>query len=126
MPSLSKAVDLSETVDLRFEAAPIRRKRFRLAYQVIEPLVAIADSIILVGASVAGGAFYHWMLGYPFNDTALSAACGVIASLAYALAAYRWELHRLRLLVQRKRDYARVVGCWLWAILVVTVVLFLL
>lgn len=126
MPSLSKAVDLSETVNLRFEAVPIRRKRFRLAYQVIEPLVAIADSIILVGASVAGGAFYHWMLGYPFNDTALYAACGVIASLAYALAAYRWELHRLRLLVQRKRDYARVVGCWLWAILVVTVVLFLL
>ena len=119
-------VSLSEAVDPRSEAAPIRRKRLRFAYQVIEPLVAIADSIILVSTSVAGGAFYHWFAGYTFNDAGLYAAYGVIASLAYALAAHRWELYRLRLLVQQKRDYARVAGCWLWAILVVSVVLFLL
>jgi undecaprenyl-phosphate galactose phosphotransferase/putative colanic acid biosynthesis UDP-glucose lipid carrier transferase len=97
-----------------------------LAYQVIEPLVAITDSIILVGASVAGGAFYQGVLGHPFDDAALYAAYGVIASVAYALAAYRWELYRLRLLVQRKRDYVRVAGCWLWAVLVVSVILFLM
>lgn len=119
-------VSLSEAVGSSSEAIPIRRKRFRLAYQVIEPLVAIADSVVLVSASLAGGVSYHWMLGYPFNDAALYAAYGLIASLAYALAAHRWELYRLRLLVQQKRDYARVVGCWLWAILVVSVVLFLL
>lgn len=119
-------VSLSEAVGSSSETIPIRRKRLRLAYQVIEPLVAIADSVVLVSASLAGGALYHWLAGYPVNDVALYAAYGMIASLAYALAAHRWELYRLRLLVQRKRDYARVVGCWLWAILVVSVVLFLL
>lgn len=118
-------VDLQETADIASDASPVRRTRFRMAYQVIEPLVVVADSIILVGASVVGGALYHWMAGYSF-DAALYAACGVVGSLAYTLAAYRWELHRLRLLVQRKRDYAVVVGCWLWAVLVVSVVLFLL
>jgi len=119
-------LSLIEEAGARSETVPVRRQRLGLAYQIIEPLVVVADSIVLVGASVAGGAFYHWIAGYPFNEAALYAAYGLIASLAYALAAYRWELYRLRLLVQRKRDYARVVGCWLWAILVVSVVLFLL
>ena len=119
-------LSLTESAGSGSETVPIRRQRLGLAYQIIEPLLVIADSIVLVGASIAGGALYHGMVGYPFNDVPLYAAYGVIASLAYALAAYRWELYRLRLLVQRKRDYARVVGCWLWAVLVVSVVLFLM
>lgn len=119
-------LSLTESAGPGTETVQLRRQRIGVAYQIVEPLIVMADAMVLVGASVAGGALYHWISGYPLNDAPLYAAYGVIASLAYALAGYRWELYRLRLLMQRKRDYARVAGCWLWAILVVSVVMFLL
>jgi undecaprenyl-phosphate galactose phosphotransferase/putative colanic acid biosynthesis UDP-glucose lipid carrier transferase len=102
------------------------RRRFRIAFSVIEPLVAGVDAAIIVGASVFGGATYQLVVNHRVGDLTPYIGLGLIGSLAYALAAHLCELYRLHEMPQRQRDYVRVATCWLWAVLVIGVVLFLI
>jgi Undecaprenyl-phosphate glucose phosphotransferase len=102
----------------------LRRRRLRIGFEAIEPLVASVDSAIIIGASLIGRAAYQLAVNAPIGDLAPYAGLGLIGSVAYALAAHRCELYRLQDLSRRQRDYVRVATCWLWAVLVISVVLF--
>jgi undecaprenyl-phosphate galactose phosphotransferase/putative colanic acid biosynthesis UDP-glucose lipid carrier transferase len=76
-----------------------------------------------------GGAAYQMALNGTVGDLECLAGFGLIGSLAYALAAHRCDLYQPQGLLQSRRDYMlylRVCACWLWAVLVVSVVLFLM
>jgi undecaprenyl-phosphate galactose phosphotransferase/putative colanic acid biosynthesis UDP-glucose lipid carrier transferase len=104
----------------------VRRQRLGLPFHVVEPVVAVADAAIIVGANVVGGAAYQLAVNSMMGDVAPYAGYGLIGSLAYALAAHQWQLYHLQVLLQRRRDYLKVVAGWLWAVLVVSIVLFLM
>jgi hypothetical protein len=116
----------SEAVSDRTQAPRIRRQRLGVSFQIVEPLVAVADAALIVGSSVIGGAAYRIAVQNPIDDLATYVAYGLVGSIAYALAAHRSELYRLQRLLQRRRDYPWVAASCLWAVLVVSVVLFLL
>jgi hypothetical protein len=116
----------SEAVSDRTQAPRIRWQRLGVSFQIVEPLVAVADAALIVGSSVIGGAAYRIAVQNPIGDLAPYVAYGLVGSIAYALAAHRSELYRLQRLLQRRRDYPWVAASGLWAVLVVSVVLFLL
>jgi Undecaprenyl-phosphate glucose phosphotransferase len=117
---------VSEAVGGAAQAPRARTQRRGVVFQVVEPVVAIADAVIIVGSSVIGGAAYQLAASIPIVELETYAGYGLIGSLAYALAAHRFELYRLKGLLLQRRDYVRVAASWLWAVLVVSVVLFLL
>ena len=117
---------VSNAVSDTARAPRIRWRRLGVSFQIVEPMVALADAVLIVGSSVIGGAAYQYAIQNPIGELAPYAACGLIGSVAYALAAHRSELYRLQGLLQRRRDYPWVAASWLWAVLVVSVVLFLL
>jgi hypothetical protein len=116
----------SEAVNDRTQAPRIRWQRLGVSFQIVEPLAAVADASLIVGSGVIGGAAHQIAVQNPIGDLATYVAYGLVGSIAYALAAHRSELYRLQRLLQRRRDYQWVAASWLWAVLVVSVVLFLL
>jgi Undecaprenyl-phosphate glucose phosphotransferase len=116
---------VSDAFSDRAQAPRIRWLRLGVPFQIVEPIVATADAVLIVGASVIGGAAYQAAVNNPIGELTQYVACGLIGSVAYALAAYRSELYRLPGLLLRRRDYPWVAAGWLWAVLVVSVVLFL-
>jgi Undecaprenyl-phosphate glucose phosphotransferase len=122
----SSDMSVSDVAGDLARAPRIRWQRLGVSFQIVEPMVAVADAAVIVGSSVIGGAAYQVAVNNPIGELAPYVAHGLVASVAYALAAHRGELYRLQGLLQRRRDYAWVAASWLWAVLVVSVVLFLL
>jgi undecaprenyl-phosphate galactose phosphotransferase/putative colanic acid biosynthesis UDP-glucose lipid carrier transferase len=117
---------VSDAIGEQLPASRSRRSRLGLSFQILEPLLALTDGALIVSTSVIGGAAYQVFVHNPVGDFAPYVAQGLIASVAYALAAHRSELYRLQSMMQRRRDYPWVAAGWVWAILIVSVVLFLL
>ncbi|NJL07630.1 MAG: undecaprenyl-phosphate glucose phosphotransferase [Methylacidiphilales bacterium] len=107
-------------------ATRIQRQRLGLAFSAVEPVVATMEAAIIVAASLLGGALYHLVTAGQIGEMLPYAGLGLIGSLAYALAAHRFELYRLQRLLQRDRDVSQIAACWLWAVLVISVALFLM
>ncbi|NJO54129.1 MAG: undecaprenyl-phosphate glucose phosphotransferase [Bacteroidales bacterium] len=104
----------------------VQRQRLGLAFSAVEPVVATAEAAIIVAAGLLGGALYHLISSGQIGEMLPYAGLGLIGSLAYALAAHRFELYRLQRLLQRHRDVSQIAACWLWAVLVISVALFLM
>nr|WP_284701126.1 undecaprenyl-phosphate glucose phosphotransferase [Rhodoplanes tepidamans] len=96
-----------------------------LPYGVIEPLFALADSVLIVAAAVLAGAACQAAAGGSPSDVAALAGLGVVACVTYALGGYHLGIYRLPHLLQRDRGYSRILACWCFAVLALTVVLFL-
>jgi Undecaprenyl-phosphate glucose phosphotransferase len=118
---------VSETSQLVSSAPGARRQRLGIAFDIIEPVVAASDAAVIIASSLMGGAAYQLGSNGLIGELTPFAGFGLIGSLAYALAAHHCELYGLQgLLRSRRRDYVRVCGCWLWAVLIISVVLFLM
>ena len=96
-----------------------------IPFEVIEPLFALADALIIVSAAMLGGFLYHFAFKGGGADASLHAGLGVVASLTYALTAHGVGLYRLDGLLERERDHGRVLASWSLSILVLAVILFL-
>ncbi|MFB9269367.1 undecaprenyl-phosphate glucose phosphotransferase [Bradyrhizobium erythrophlei] len=101
------------------------RVRITIPFGVIEPLFALVDCLIIVAAGAAGGMIYQRALGGTFADAGFYAGLGLVASLAYVLAAHFLGLYRLNQLLEDEQDGGRVWAGWCLAVLVLAVVLFL-
>jgi Undecaprenyl-phosphate glucose phosphotransferase len=101
------------------------RPRIGVRFEIIEPLFAMVDALIIVAASIIGGVLYHLEINVSFGDVGVHAGLGLLASLTYGVAAHRFGLYRLNQLLERERDIGRVWASWGLAILALTVVLFL-
>ncbi|BBF92862.1 undecaprenyl-phosphate glucose phosphotransferase [Blastochloris tepida] len=119
-------VAVSDTLRSTASAPPAQRQRLGIAFSAVEPVVATVDALIIVVAGVLGGALYHLATTGNAGELLPYAGLGLIGSLAYGLAANRFELYRLQRLVQRDRDYSQIAVCWLWSMLVISITLFLL
>jgi Undecaprenyl-phosphate glucose phosphotransferase len=94
-------------------------------FEVIGPLLALADVLIIVAAGTLGGMLYHLAINGSIGSGAACSGLGLVAGLTYAVAAQRLGLYRLNELLEREPDNGRVLTSWGFAILVLAVVLFL-
>jgi Undecaprenyl-phosphate glucose phosphotransferase len=120
---------VSETSQLSSAPRRVRRQQLAIALGIVEPLVVAADAAVIVVSGMIGGAAYQLAINGTVGDLERLAGFGLIGSLAYALAAHHCDLYQPRGLLQSRRDYMlylRICACWLWAVLVVSVVLFLM
>jgi Undecaprenyl-phosphate glucose phosphotransferase len=121
--------DLSESPSSLPESASSNEGQFSprvgVPFGVIEPLFAIADISIIVGAGASGGVLYQLALDGSCGDARFYTGLGLVASLAHVLAAHCLGLYRLNELLAREQDDGRVWTSWSVAILVLVVILFL-
>ncbi|MBK5960240.1 undecaprenyl-phosphate glucose phosphotransferase [Rhodoplanes elegans] len=68
---------------------------------------------------------YHLVANGQVGDMDAYAGLGLVACVTYALAGYHFDIYRLTNLLQRHRDYVRVLTSWSLAVLAFVVVLFL-
>lgn len=117
--------DLTDVIESTTTFESPSRPRISVPYAVIEPLFALADVLVAVLAGALGGILYQRAIGGSIGDTGVHAGLGLVASLAYALAAHWLGLYRLNELLKQEHDNARVWTSWSVAILVLAVILFL-
>jgi Undecaprenyl-phosphate glucose phosphotransferase len=101
------------------------RPRISVPLEVIGPLFALADALIIAAAGALAGVLYQRLIGGSIGDAGAYAGPGLVASLTYALAAHRLGLYRPNELLEREHDNGRVWTSWGLAILVLAVILFL-
>jgi undecaprenyl-phosphate galactose phosphotransferase/putative colanic acid biosynthesis UDP-glucose lipid carrier transferase len=109
--------------------APTRRSRFwplGIGFGLLKPVVSAVDCAVIVGASLIGGSGYQLIATGTAGDLTPYAGLGFVGSLAYALVAHRRRIYELHRVLHRRRDYGWIATGWLWAMLVIAVVLFLL
>lgn len=114
--------------DVRQAAAFDRRSSSRVGvrFEVVEPLFALANGLIILAAGILGGALYHLSDGHSFGDWGVQVDLGVLASLGYSVIAHHFGLYRLNLLLEKEQGKGRVLLSWALALLVVALALFLL
>jgi undecaprenyl-phosphate galactose phosphotransferase/putative colanic acid biosynthesis UDP-glucose lipid carrier transferase len=101
------------------------RPRISIPFGVVEPLFALADVAIIVAAGALGGVLYQSVLGSGIGDAGVYAGLGLVASLAYVLAAHCLGLYWLNQLLEPEHDSGRICASWGLAILILAVILFL-
>jgi undecaprenyl-phosphate galactose phosphotransferase/putative colanic acid biosynthesis UDP-glucose lipid carrier transferase len=109
--------------------APTRRSRFwslGIGLGLLKPIVSAVDCAIIVGASLVGGSGYQLIAVGATGDLMPYAGLGFVGSLAYALVAHRGKIYELQGVLRGRQDYGWIATGWLWAVLVIAVVLFLL
>ena len=99
------------------------KRRIWVRFEQIEPLFALTDCFVIVAAGAVGGVLYQRAIGV--GDAGVYAGLGLVASLAYVLAAHCLGLYRLSQLLEREPDNGRVLTSWSLAILILAVILFL-
>jgi len=114
--------DLSESPST-FEGPS--KLRLGVPFDVIGPLFALADALIIVAAGALGGILYHFAVNGSIGNAGAYAGLGLAASLTYAPAAQRLGLYRLHELLEPEQDNGRVLTSWGLALLVLAVILFL-
>jgi Undecaprenyl-phosphate glucose phosphotransferase len=100
--------------------------RAQIGYAIIEPISAIADGIIITLASLAGGTAYHFFLTGTFENPGAYVGLGLVTGFIYVLSAYHSGLYRIQGVFYESPDHKRVISSWAFAILVLTVILFIL
>src|SRR5947209_3038849 len=111
----------------RFTGRPaIEAWRMGISLWSIEPLLVLCDGALVVLASVVGGAGYQRVFHGTYGDVGVYIGIGLVASLIYAFAAWLLGLYRLPVVLASRRDYWRIAICWLFAITLLTLLLFLL
>jgi undecaprenyl-phosphate galactose phosphotransferase/putative colanic acid biosynthesis UDP-glucose lipid carrier transferase len=117
--------DLTDLSGLTTAVERHSRPRISVPFGAIEPLFALIDALIIVAAGGLGGALYQHALSGGIGDAGVYAGWGLVASLAYVLAAHCFGLYRTSELLEQEPDNARVWTSWSVAILVLAVILFL-
>lgn len=101
------------------------KPRISVPFEVIEPLFALTDVVVIVVAGALAGSLYHQVFSGTIGDFGHYAGLGLVASLAYVLAAHCLGLYRMNQLLERGHHVGRVWTSWTLAILVLAVTLFL-
>jgi Undecaprenyl-phosphate glucose phosphotransferase len=106
--------------------AVTRAPRVKFSYDFLGTLFASGDAVIIVASSIAGGAAYQVALGASMGDLETYAAIGIVTGLAYEFIAWNAGLYRVQTLLQARRDYGQILAAWLGAVLLLSLLLFLL
>jgi undecaprenyl-phosphate galactose phosphotransferase/putative colanic acid biosynthesis UDP-glucose lipid carrier transferase len=120
---VTNVTDVGESRPAAFQAPS--RPGIGVPFEVIGPLFALADAVIIVAAGALGAILYQSAASNSIGDAHIYVGLGLVASLTYAVAAHRLGLYRLNELLERERDHGRVGASWGLAILLLAVILFL-
>jgi Undecaprenyl-phosphate glucose phosphotransferase len=101
------------------------RRRSRIAYDIIRPLVALGDAVAIMLASIVGASGYQLYLTNNIGAVDTYLGIGVVGSIGYALSAQYLGLYSLSKLLQARRDYWQIIGSWIIVVLILAIVLFL-
>ena len=122
---MTDVTDQSDATEPSLAFASPPRPRVSIRFGLIEPLFALTDVLVIVAAGSLGGLLYQGVLSGRTGDPGVYAGLGLVASLAFVLAAHCLGLYRLNELLEREQDSGRVWTCWSIAIPVLVVILFL-
>ena len=110
----------------KLPTATRRRAGGKIGYAIIEPLCALADAGLILLVGVASGIAYHFFLTGIADNIETFAVLSVVTGVAYVVSAHQLRLYRIQELIREGGDYQRVLGSWAFAILSLTVILFVL
>jgi Undecaprenyl-phosphate glucose phosphotransferase len=105
--------------------ARVGRRRVRISYDVIRPLIALGDAVAIMLASIVGASGYQLYLTNNIGDVDTYLGLGVVGSVGYALSAQYLGLYRLPKLLQARQDYWQIIVGWIIVVLILAIVLFL-
>lgn len=107
-------------------AAPPNSRHLDISLASIKPLLAALDAALIILASVVGGAGYQLFVYGDAGDIEVYVGVGIVVSLIYVSLARVVELYELDVLLALRRDHWRVLACWVVAVTLLTLLLFLL
>lgn len=107
-------------------AASANPWHFGVSLASIKPLLGGFDAALIVFSSVVGGAGYQLFVHGELGDIEVYTGIGIVVSLIYVSAARLVDLYELHVLLTVRRDYWRILVCWLVAVTLLTLLLFLL
>lgn len=91
----------------------------------IDLLFILSDAAIIVTSGLLGGIAFPVLTYGNLGDLPVHAGLGLIASITYALAAHHLGLYRLDNLLRLQNDGTSVSASWTFAVLMVSITLFL-
>jgi undecaprenyl-phosphate galactose phosphotransferase/putative colanic acid biosynthesis UDP-glucose lipid carrier transferase len=98
----------------------------QIDYAIIEPISAITEGIIIILASLAGSLTYRCFLTEPTVNVTTHLGLGLLAGFFYILCAYNFRLNRIQELFRQRPYYRGILASWVFAILLLTLVVFVL
>jgi undecaprenyl-phosphate galactose phosphotransferase/putative colanic acid biosynthesis UDP-glucose lipid carrier transferase len=118
---MSQAAEFERT----FEQAERIQARLRLPYNTIEPLAALVDAALIVGSSIVAGVGYHQYFYSSHGDVEVFIGIGLVAAILYIFIANSSHLYQFQKLLRLDRYLTRITVRWLFAIMALTVLMFL-
>jgi undecaprenyl-phosphate galactose phosphotransferase/putative colanic acid biosynthesis UDP-glucose lipid carrier transferase len=101
------------------------RPRIKISYDAITPLLASADTLCIVAASVLGAGGYQLLLSGSIGDVGPLVGLSLIGGLAYGFSARQLGLYDLPSVLHPRHEYLRIVLAALFLMFVLTTTLFL-
>jgi undecaprenyl-phosphate galactose phosphotransferase/putative colanic acid biosynthesis UDP-glucose lipid carrier transferase len=99
--------------------------RLKLAYDLLSPLFAVTDIVIIAAAILVGCVSYQRFISDGFGDIASYSGVGLVSGLAYAFVGGQFGIYRVSSLLQPRRDYGQIFAGWLFVVLLMALLLFL-
>jgi Undecaprenyl-phosphate glucose phosphotransferase len=97
----------------------------RVSYQLVRPIFSVCDALIVLAASMIGGAGYHILISDGFGEVGIFLAVGIVASIAYVFAAWHLDIYNFPSLLHTRTDYGRILTVWSFVLLVLALLFFL-
>jgi undecaprenyl-phosphate galactose phosphotransferase/putative colanic acid biosynthesis UDP-glucose lipid carrier transferase len=117
---------MTDAADVASVAAGLPRRKFRISFVLLSPLViAFEAALIVVLAALSGPAYVYGFDG-PSSDIDLTIAIGIITALIFILVSHTRGLYDTAPLLGASRALSKVATTWLFAFMAVTLLLFLL
>ena len=70
--------------------------RVGVRFEVVEPLFALANALVIMAAGILGGTLYHLSDSHGFGDWGVQVGLGGLASLSYGVIAHHFGAEQVR------------------------------
>jgi Undecaprenyl-phosphate glucose phosphotransferase len=102
------------------------RSRFRLPFGAIGHASALADAVVVVVASLVGGAGYQVAVYQTAGHLGTLAGVGIVAAVLQGLIGQSLALYQIRAILSFRRNVREIVGIWIAVSLLLTSLAFLM
>jgi undecaprenyl-phosphate galactose phosphotransferase/putative colanic acid biosynthesis UDP-glucose lipid carrier transferase len=102
-----------------------QRPGIKISYDSIAPLLAAADMLVIVAASLLGAGGYQFLINGSIGDVGALVGLSLVGSLSYGFGARQLGLYDLPSVLQPRHEYLRIILAALFLMFVLTTTLFL-
>jgi Undecaprenyl-phosphate glucose phosphotransferase len=107
-----------------FRIAADHSRRVALSYDLIYPLFAFADALIIVCSSIVGNAAYQAFIVHSESDLGTYLGLGLFFCIGYLLAARNFRIYELQEFVRPRLEYGRIFASWFFVVMLLSLFLF--